>query len=484
MSTIRNAAYLSSISLYANQIVELAFAMFISRAFTPDQIGVFAIAVGVTMISGEIRLLGVGDYLIRTKNIDEEKVRSSLGLTILISWSIGLLLIATAAPVASFYNNQDLNLLLIILSTGFFFSPFISVNSSLLNKELKFGHSIIIDWIGLLVNIFVTIILYYNGFDYFSLAIGSATGVMSKLIAAIFLKSKAMNWHPKFSNFGEQLKFGSIASTCGLLEKAQVMSFDLILGRIGNTREVAIMSKALGGAQIISHTLVSGVKKVALPYLSQVERGELTDSFIKATLLVTVICLPVLISMTAIGPQLVYVLFGDQWTESGQLLTIISIWCFFKHISPFTKSFLFVIQKEKVFLLLQTVNLILTITAIVLGYNFSLQGVAYAIAIVGFLDCIITIWVLSYYLGRPPRVLIASFHTTSAVTFICGICSWITLSIIESFFNSAYYQLFIFAVFMILIWLAAIRLTNHSALEELIKLPVFGKALTRVFFLK
>ena len=60
MSKIRNAAYLSTLSLYGYQLVNLLFTMFIARAFSPDDLGVYAVAVAFTLISGEVRLLGNG----------------------------------------------------------------------------------------------------------------------------------------------------------------------------------------------------------------------------------------------------------------------------------------------------------------------------------------------------------------------------------------------------------------------------------------
>lgn len=466
---------MASISLYANQFVELGFSMFIARAFTPEMIGIFAIAIGLTMVSSEVRLLGVGDYLIRTKDLQKNQIRASLGLTIIISWGIGLIIILGAGPLASFYKHDDIEELLYILVLGFFLTPFISINTSLLMKEFRFGSSIAIDWIGLITNIAITVYLYYQDYEHFALAIGTSAGVLAKFLVGTLIVSKQMSWLPRFRGFGEQVKFGTIVSLCGLADKAQIMSFDLILGRIGTTREVAVMSKALSGGYLVSHMLVTGAQRVAYPYLSQLDRNDVTEAFLKSTLLVSAICIPVLCSLALIGPQLVYVLFGPQWNESGSLLTIIAIWCVFKNAFPFFNSLLYVLEKEKIYLTVQVFSLILTVLAIILGFNWGLKGIAYAMIVVGFIEVSLVILIISIFIDRSIVEIICYLKPTVYLSVFCIVASYLFVIGVESLTGNQYVQLALFGVGMIVVWLSLLRVLKHPVCDELARIPVVGK---------
>ena len=93
MSKVRMALLYSSGSLYVYQLISLFFSMYVARVLTPAEIGLYAIAASITMVSGELKVLGTSDYLIRQKNVTKEMIKASLGLSLLVSGSIGALLV-------------------------------------------------------------------------------------------------------------------------------------------------------------------------------------------------------------------------------------------------------------------------------------------------------------------------------------------------------------------------------------------------------
>src|SRR5690554_7299878 len=90
-SSIRRAVLYSSVTRYSMRFMGLFSTMIIARLLTPEEIGTFAIASAIVMVMSEFRLLGAGAYLVREQELTEEKIRSATGLTVLISWGLGLL---------------------------------------------------------------------------------------------------------------------------------------------------------------------------------------------------------------------------------------------------------------------------------------------------------------------------------------------------------------------------------------------------------
>ena len=481
LSKIRNAAYLSTLSLYGYQLINLVFTMFIARVFSPDDLGVYAIAVAVTLISGEVRLLGAGEFLIRKKNVTVEQIKSSLGLSIILSWGLGFSLLLGARFIGLFYENTDVEYLIYFLTVGFFTAPFISINNALLTKDFIFRKTLLITWGGFVVNITSAITLYFLEFGYFSLAYGSALGLIAQLGLSMCYQSDKMQWFPHFFNVSEQLKFGGIASSCNLLDKFRIMSFDVILGKIGEARDVAIMSRGIGAVEFVSHMLVAGANPVALPYLSQSSQKDLVYSYFKATLLITAICLPVLMAMTAIGPELVFVLFGEQWTESGALVGYIALWSALRLVHPFTRALLFSIKLEKQYLYLQLTSVIMTVIAIVVGFNEGLLGIAKLLVLAAIVDFLLMSKVISMSLKISLLNLANRLKSSIGLALVCGLFAWLVKLIISDYQLNAYMTVIYFGLVMTICWIVTVKTIRHPIIEELNKLPMLGQIAKKIF---
>lgn len=481
MSKIRNAAYLSTLSLYGYQLVNLLFTMFIARAFSPDDLGVYAVAVAFTLISGEVRLLGTGEFLIRKKIVSVDQIRSSLGLSILLSWGIGFGLLLGARFIGLFYDNTDIEYLIYILTVSFFTAPFISINNALLTKDFNFRRTLLITWGGFIVNITSTITLYFLGIGYFSLVYGSALGLIAQLGLSISYQSDKMQWFPQFININEQLKFGSIASGCNILDKFRLMSFDVILGKLGEPRDVAIMSRGIGAVEFVSHMLVAGTTPIALPYLSQSRQKELVNSYFKATLLITAICLPILMAMTAIGPELVFILFGNQWADSGALVGYIAIWSVLRHVNPLSRALLFSINLEKKYFYLQLISVILIVAAIFIGFNDGLLGIAKLLVFTATVDLILTSKVISMSLEIPFLNLINRLKSSLGLAAVCGLFAWFVKLTISDYQLNAYLTVFYFGLAMTMCWVVTVKIIKHPIIEELTRIPMLGRIASKIF---
>src|SRR5690554_7288791 len=127
MSSVRVAILHSSTGRYITMIIGLISSMVIARLLTPAEIGTFGIASSIVMIMAEFRILGANTYVVREKEITSEKIRSAYGLTILISWGLGLLVALCAYPLSIFFDIEDITIIFLLLSLSFFLAPYVSI---------------------------------------------------------------------------------------------------------------------------------------------------------------------------------------------------------------------------------------------------------------------------------------------------------------------------------------------------------------------
>ena len=78
--SLKIALMFSAVGEYSTQVIGFVSLMILARLLTPDEIGVYAVAGTASILATELSSFGVVQYLIREKDIHEEKIRSVLGM--------------------------------------------------------------------------------------------------------------------------------------------------------------------------------------------------------------------------------------------------------------------------------------------------------------------------------------------------------------------------------------------------------------------
>ena len=108
--------------------------MVISRVLTPEEIGIFSIAFVSTLILQELQNFGVAQYVIQEPRLTREKMRTAIGVTSLVAWSIAVVMFFGASSAASFYGQAGLEQIFPVLAISFVLTPFRVVTSRLLQE--------------------------------------------------------------------------------------------------------------------------------------------------------------------------------------------------------------------------------------------------------------------------------------------------------------------------------------------------------------
>ena len=172
MSSVRGAVIYSFMARFAMRFLGLGTTMVVARLLTPEEIGTYAIASAIVMVMAEFRMLGASAYLIREPEIGPEKIRSTLGLTLLISWSLGLGILLGGVPVADFYQLPPVAGIFAILAISFFIAPYISIPMTLFAREMAFETQFRVLFISSVAGAVTTIGLVLAGWGFWSLAVG------------------------------------------------------------------------------------------------------------------------------------------------------------------------------------------------------------------------------------------------------------------------------------------------------------------------
>ena len=119
MSTTRHSLLFSFAEKYTVLLLGIVATMMLSRLLTPAEVGVYSLGAVLVALAQVVRDFGVGQYLIQEKQLDMVKLRAALATSLLVAWLLALLVLAASGPLASFYQEPRLRLVLQLLSINF-----------------------------------------------------------------------------------------------------------------------------------------------------------------------------------------------------------------------------------------------------------------------------------------------------------------------------------------------------------------------------
>lgn len=468
MPTIRQAVIYSSAARFSMQFIGLVLTMLVSRLLTPDEIGTFAVASAVVMIMSEFRMLGAGGYLIRENELSVRKVRAALGLTILISWGLGGLILLLAVPVARFYDLPPLAGIFAILSVSFFIAPYISIPSSLYSRYMEFRIQFRIRLFATIVSFLSTIGFILFGFSYYSLALGQSLAALTQFLLMLRWRPAEMLYRPSIYGMGAVASFGVFNSLANLLRKGTVTVPDMIIGKLGTTAHVAMFSRGLGLIQFLSQTLMMGVNPVALPYLSETRRngGDLADAYIKASVLLGAVVVPVVGVAGVASLPAIRLFFGMQWDEAAGIAFWLSIWGMFRCVHWFSNDVLMAKGHERIMAAKELIFFTLLVPGIILAYPRGLEWVGIVFVFVGFIEVLVNSVVLHRLIGLSVLTFFSSWWRNLVLTLVCVALTLGIGKVVD--FDSPQYWLPILVIAVVLppVWLACLYLLRHPLYRE------------------
>lgn len=450
------------------RFIGLASTMVIARLLTPDEIGTYAIAGAIVMIMIEFRMLGAGNYLIRENELTENKIREALGLTILISWGLGLIILLSAIPVSEFYGLPPLAGIFAILSSSFFIAPYISIPTALLSRELAFKVQFQIRLTSSLINAFSTIGFIVLGFSYYSLAIGQTLTAVVQFVMLLWINPQGMAYMPRFRNLRVIARFGIFNSLATLIRRGSVTAPDMIIGKLGTTFQVGMFSRGLGFVEFVSQTIVMGIQPVALPYLSKTRRegGAVSEAYLKASVMLGAFVAPVLGVASLASLPAIRLFFGNQWDAAAPFASWLALWAMFRCAHWFSQDALMAVGREGLMLVKEIIPFVVLVPGIVLAYPHGLEAISQVFVLVGFIDFIVTMVVLKWSIGLSPSTFLKGWSSNLVNVAICMGVTW-GIGRFVSFEESPWKPFVALACVMPLVWLTVLFVSKNPLAAEI-----------------
>lgn len=472
--TVRRALRFTTLATTVNFSLSFISVVVVSRLLKPEEIGVFSVAVSLVAYTHILRDFGVGQYFVQLKDLTREHLRAGFTVMLLISWAIAAILLLARGPATSFYAHSGLAEIFSVLALNFVILPFGSPILSILKREMQFGRLAIISVSNSIVQVTVTISAALAGESYMSMAWGSIAGNLTNVLLLSLMRRDIALLTPTFQGLGAVLSFGSKASGGSLINQLGESGPDLILGKTISFEAVANFSRASSLNNMILGKVNEIIGQVFFPTFAQgIREGKPSAvMYCDAMKLITAINVPLLGVLTLLAQPLILLFFGSQWHEAAYLATFLCLYQLIRAPVAFAGNALMAGGHAGAVLRNQIIVQSATLCILALSIWLDLEQVVYLLLIVPLINLLAFSRALTKHYNLHPLQLVRAVGPSYALLpatlvgplLVLGTVHYKVLAI------SPALQITAAVVLAALGYITALRITNHSVREELVRL--------------
>ncbi|MCC6626033.1 MAG: lipopolysaccharide biosynthesis protein [Chloroflexi bacterium] len=299
----------------------------LARLLDPWSFGLLGFVLVCINVLAIFRDLGVGSALIYRRDRVQEAANTAFYLSLLAG--VGLFAAAwLVAPLAADYFRQELvEPMLRLMAVTFIISAFGSVQAFLLQKELQFRKTALLELAPAAGYLLASVGFAIAGHGAWSLIYGHLVATIFGTIMAWFVSP----WRPRLTiDWGlsrEIVHFSKHVMVWGFLIFLMNNLHFLIGGRILGETSMGLFLVAFNLATLPVNSMSSIITKLLFPAFSKLadDRGRLEAAFLKTLRYLALVGLPIGVGMALVSNVLAPALYGPKWAEMAPVLSLLAL---------------------------------------------------------------------------------------------------------------------------------------------------------------
>ena len=258
----------------SNRIMQFIFGVILARLLVPADFGMLVTVSIFTGIAGLFASGGLGQAIIRAKEISSRDYFVVFTVQLFIGILIYLFFYTIAIWFPVWFNDPLYTDLLRISALIFILRPFNSIPQIMLKREMRFKELAIVNFISMVISGILSVTMALLDYGVWSLVVG---GLMGSILTAGILMV-VTTWYPKFhydsailkkyASYGGKLMFNNLI----LYVKTQVSNF--ILSRMNGAEAVGIYNKAYSLNQLPRNIITNAIYPTLFRGLAKIRENK------------------------------------------------------------------------------------------------------------------------------------------------------------------------------------------------------------------
>ena len=296
----------------------------LARLLTPADFGVVTMVTTFSLLLASFGLNGFSEAVIQFEEMHHYTasnlfwLNSGAGLVLAIAFA------AAGSLLARFYRNPLAANVAIGLSVGIFIAATSVIHLALLKRAMRFAAISANDVVGRVVNTAVAILLALRGWGYWALVAGIVAQQLSVTVGAWWLCRWIPSLPRRTDKTGAMVRFAAkVYGRFGVCY-ATLNLDNLLVGWHFNAAALGFYKKAYDLFALSASQLTAPVNNVALAALSRLSQdmARFRRYLANSLGIIALVGMALGGDLTLIGRDVVRLLLGPQWSESGRIFEL------------------------------------------------------------------------------------------------------------------------------------------------------------------
>jgi len=371
----------TAITKFIVQVAQWSSTIIVARLLAPEDYGVMAIATAFTAFMEFVIELGFSSGLVHKSKTTREEEDGIFYISLLTGILLYALLYIFSPHIANFYDNLLLEDLIKFVGLTFVLTSLKVVPEALAMQELNFKYRALVEMFAGFVAAITGITMALYGAGVWSIAIALVANRLVTAIGYLPILKRIPSLKFQVSKTIGIVKFGLLNLGSGLLYFLYSRSEFIIAGKYISQKELGYYSMAFTLAEIPIEKIGVIFNKVAFPAISKIKEdiNQAKNIFLKMHFYLVVISYPTLIGFILISDDLVLLVLTEKWLPIVPIFDMLCVINMMRISAMLMSPTLLGIGKPKIVLNYNILCAALIIPAIVIGVQFGIMGMVYAI---------------------------------------------------------------------------------------------------------
>jgi PST family polysaccharide transporter len=325
-STIGNFSWAAAEGL-SRQILAMIFFFWIARYVTPQDVGIFSLALSINLMLFVILDEPATEALIQRPTVDETHWSTAFWTNLALACTVLLILAASGPTVAQLIGHPEVGLLFPVLALTSVFGAMGNIHRAHLIRRQHFKLNAAVALVGQMVGGTVTVLMAVRGFGVWALALNV---VLSAALTST-LYWFVSGWRPRlvWSRVAARdlVWIAAHVTTLRSVVLLRDQGTFLLVGLLSGSTVLGYFNLAFRIVRSVAQLLEDVLNRVGLSVVSRVQqdRSEFAALTTRLTTITALVGLPCIAGLFMVGPDALVVFFGPQWGPSGPILQLMCV---------------------------------------------------------------------------------------------------------------------------------------------------------------
>jgi O-antigen/teichoic acid export membrane protein len=318
------------------RITSLSTTLILARLLNPTDYGLMEIAMTIVGFLTFFNDIGIGSAIVQKPELSTSEVNGCFALALAISTIILIATVMASGPIAVFFKHAELQSMISALACSLLLGAASTVPQAFLRRDMQFKAIAGVNFLAVLIQSVVCLVLAATGFGVWSLVWGSLTSALVNSVGYFAMSP----WRPR-GRYGirearDLAVYGMHVMTSRIFWFLHSNADRAIVGKLLGPTELGVYGMAFSLATLPNAQFTSVAVSVGSPIFSklQFDLPRLSSIIIKLTRGIAYVTYPVLLGMLAVSNELIYVVLGPKWMAALLPFGALCIMGLVKSIDP------------------------------------------------------------------------------------------------------------------------------------------------------